>query len=106
MRRDYASSRPRTTGSLIRLGRRMLAANGWRGVASVLCDVSRLPNRDLNNFLVRRAGGVIRNDLRDLRGNGVRVEMHAAWLAVVRGKRIAEWRVYADNEPARTAMRH
>src|SRR5262249_14288743 len=39
-----------------------------RGVASVLCDVSRLPNRDLNNFLVRRAGGVIWNDLRDLRG--------------------------------------
>ena len=38
--------------------------------------------------------------------NGVRVEMHAAWLAVVRGKRIADWRAYADNEPARTAMRH
>src|SRR5262245_33154014 len=38
--------------------------------------------------------------------NGVRVEMHAAWLAVVRGKRIADWRVYADNKPARTAMRH
>jgi len=37
--------------------------------------------------------------------NGARVEMHAAWLAVVRGKRVAEWRVYADNEPARAAMR-
>ena len=38
--------------------------------------------------------------------NGLRVETHAAWLAVVRGKRVAEWRVYADNEPARAAMRH
>ena len=38
--------------------------------------------------------------------SGVRVEMHATWLAVVRGKRTAEWRVYADNEPARSAMRH
>ncbi len=37
--------------------------------------------------------------------NGVRVDMHAAWLAIVRGDRIAEWRVYADNEPARAAMR-
>ncbi len=37
--------------------------------------------------------------------NGTRVEMHAAWFAVVRGKRVAEWRVCADNEPARAAMR-
>jgi ketosteroid isomerase-like protein len=38
--------------------------------------------------------------------NGMRVEVYAAWLAIVRGKRLAEWRVYADNEPARAAMRH
>lgn len=37
--------------------------------------------------------------------NGMAVSMHAAWLAVVRGGRVAEWRVYADNEPARAAMR-
>jgi uncharacterized protein (TIGR02246 family) len=30
--------------------------------------------------------------------------MPAAWRAVVRGSRIAEWRVYADNEPIRQAM--
>ena len=37
--------------------------------------------------------------------NGIRVAMHAAWRAVVRDKRLAEWRVCADNEPARAAMR-
>jgi ketosteroid isomerase-like protein len=29
----------------------------------------------------------------------------AAWRAVVRGDRIAEWQVYADNEPIRQRMR-
>ncbi|MFQ5663858.1 MAG: nuclear transport factor 2 family protein [Terriglobia bacterium] len=28
----------------------------------------------------------------------------AAWKAVVRGARVAEWRVYADNQPARKLM--
>ncbi len=37
--------------------------------------------------------------------NGSRVATHAAWLAVVRGARVSEWRVYADNEPAREAIR-
>jgi len=31
-------------------------------------------------------------------------EVPAAWRAVVRGKRIAEWRVYADNQPLRKLM--
>jgi len=31
-------------------------------------------------------------------------EVPAAWKAVVRGARIAEWRVYADKEPARQIM--
>lgn len=29
----------------------------------------------------------------------------AAWRATVRGDRVAEWRVYADNEPIRELMR-
>jgi len=29
----------------------------------------------------------------------------AAWRAVIRGSQIAEWRVYADNEPLRALMR-
>jgi hypothetical protein len=29
----------------------------------------------------------------------------AAWRAVVRGSLVAEWRVYADNEPIRQVMR-
>ena len=33
-----------------------------------------------------------------------RWEIPAAWKAVVRGERVAEWRVYADNEPARRIM--
>lgn len=31
-------------------------------------------------------------------------EMPAAWRAVVRGNRVAEWQVYADNEPMRMRM--
>ena len=31
-------------------------------------------------------------------------EVPAAWRAVVRGKLIAEWRVYADNQPLRKLM--
>jgi len=31
-------------------------------------------------------------------------EIPAAWRAVVRGKLIAEWRVYADNQPLRKLM--
>lgn len=31
-------------------------------------------------------------------------EIPAAWKAVVRGGRIAEWRVYCDNEPARKLL--
>lgn len=31
-------------------------------------------------------------------------EIPAAWKAVIRGGRVAEWRVYADNEPARQQM--
>jgi ketosteroid isomerase-like protein len=37
--------------------------------------------------------------------NGSSVSMHAAWLAVVRGARLSEWRVYADNGPARAVIR-
>lgn len=33
-----------------------------------------------------------------------RWQIPAAWRAVVRGSRIAEWRVYADNEPVRQIM--
>ena len=36
--------------------------------------------------------------------SGREVKMRAAWLALVRDGLIAEWRVYADNEPARAAI--
>ena len=34
-----------------------------------------------------------------------RWETLTAWKALVRGEEIAEWRVYADNEPLREIMR-
>jgi ketosteroid isomerase-like protein len=34
-----------------------------------------------------------------------RWETPAAWRAVIRGDRVAEWRVYADNEPIRAVIR-
>ena len=37
--------------------------------------------------------------------SGRLVAMRAAWLVTVRGRLVAEWRVFADNEPARRAMR-
>ena len=35
---------------------------------------------------------------------GREVRMRAAWLALVRNALVAEWCVFADNEPARAAM--
>jgi hypothetical protein len=37
-------------------------------------------------------------------GNGNFWEVPAAWRAVVQGGLIAEWRVYADNQPLRKLM--
>ncbi len=36
--------------------------------------------------------------------SGREVRMRAAWLAKVKGNQVAEWSVYADNEPARAAL--
>lgn len=49
------------------------------------------------------ASGTCSEDGRLLEKN--RWETPAAWRAVVRAGRIAEWRVYADNEPVRAILR-
>ena len=39
------------------------------------------------------------------RSNGVAWTVPAAWRAVVRDGQVAEWQVYADNEPLRASLR-
>jgi ketosteroid isomerase-like protein len=39
------------------------------------------------------------------RSNGVAWAVPAAWRAVVRDGQVAEWQVYADNEPLRASLR-
>ncbi|MFA9453177.1 MAG: hypothetical protein ACERK6_04605 [Candidatus Aminicenantaceae bacterium] len=47
--------------------------------------------------LLGRAGGTYRPA--QGKTEDCRWEIPAAWKAVVRGNQVAEWRVYADNEP-------
>lgn len=53
-------------------------------------------------MLVGRAGGTYAPDGRLLPAH--RWQVPAAWRAVVRDGRVAEWQVYADNEPLRIIM--
>jgi ketosteroid isomerase-like protein len=52
--------------------------------------------------LFGRARGTFSPDGRVLERN--RWELPSAWRAVVQGTRVAEWQVYADNEPVRLLM--
>lgn len=53
-------------------------------------------------LLVGRAGGTYAPD--GLLSPARRWQVPAAWRAVVRADRVAEWQVYADNEPLRAVM--
>lgn len=80
---------------------------GWRAYFAMVPDYHIAVTDHLESgpvvALFGRAGGTYSPDGRMPTQN--RWETLAAWKAVVRDGLIAEWRVYADNEPMRRLMR-
>ncbi len=73
---------------------------GWRGYFALVADyqitVRELIEAPSGVFLVGEASG---------RSGGVAWKVPAAWRAVVLNGLVAEWQVYADNEPLRASLR-
>jgi ketosteroid isomerase-like protein len=80
------------------LGNRVQGATsmeaGWRGYFGMCPDYRIQADDVISNggvvLAVGEAGGTI---------DGVRWRTPAAWKAVIRDGRVAEWRVFADNKP-------
>jgi uncharacterized protein (TIGR02246 family) len=74
---------------------------GWRGYFAWFPDYSIKVNNALSDgnvvALFGTAQGTYSVDSKRLAEN--HWEIPAAWKAVIRNQRVAEWRVYADNEP-------
>ncbi|MFH1110039.1 MAG: nuclear transport factor 2 family protein [Planctomycetota bacterium] len=86
---------------------REVMREGWRAYFGMVPDY-RLTIADCVECgpvtaMFGRAGGTYSPDGRVLPHN--RWETPAAWKAVVRDDLVAEWRVFADNEPIRRVMR-
>ena len=80
---------------------------GWRAYFAMVPDYHIVVTDHLESdpvvALFGRAGGTYAPGGRVLPQN--RWETPAAWKAVVRDDLVAEWRVFADNEPIRRLMR-
>jgi ketosteroid isomerase-like protein len=87
-------------------GREAMRA-GWRAYFGMVPDyritITDCVERGPVTAIFGRAGGTYSPDGRMLPHN--RWETPAAWKAVVRDGLVAEWRVFADNEPIRRLMR-
>ncbi len=83
----------------IYVGRETLR-QGWEAYFALVHDyhvsVHSLAELAAGVLLVGEAAG---------RSNGVAWTVPAAWRAVVRDGQVAEWQVYADNEPLRASLR-
>jgi ketosteroid isomerase-like protein len=73
---------------------------GWRGYFALVAEyhitVHEQVEAPSSVLLVGEAAG---------RSGGVSWRVPAAWRAVVREGEVAEWQVYADNEPLRASLR-
>jgi ketosteroid isomerase-like protein len=81
--------------------------DGWRDYFSMVPDYSVSIEESYEEgsvvILLGMSSGTFTTS-GDLQAEG-RWETPSAWKAVVRGRAVAEWRVYADNEPIRAIMR-
>jgi ketosteroid isomerase-like protein len=73
---------------------------GWRSYFALVADY-HITVRDL----VEARSGVLLVGEAAGRSGGVDWKVPAAWRAVVRDGQVAEWQVYADNEPLRASLR-
>lgn len=93
------------SGGVVVTGREHVQA-AWRGYFRMVPDywiaLDDMLTRDDTVVLIGRAGGTYAQDgqLSPAR----RWQVPAAWRAVVKGGAVAEWQVYADNEPLRALI--
>ncbi len=81
---------------------------GWRAYFGMVPDywvrVDRAISEGDTSILIGAAGGTYVSKGGKLRPEN-RWETPAVWVARTTGPRVAEWRIYADNEPIREKMR-
>ncbi len=82
--------------------------DGWRAYFQMVPDywvkIERAFSDGDTAILIGRAGGTY------VSGNGVarpenQWETPAVWIARIEGQRVAEWRIYSDNEPIQDKIR-
>ncbi len=82
--------------------------DGWRQYFEMVPDYWIKVDREVSEgetaILIGTAGGTYLPKRGSLRPEN-RWETPAVWVAQVSGGRIAEWRIYSDNEPIRARMR-
>jgi limonene-1,2-epoxide hydrolase len=91
-------------GTTMRGAERM--RQGWKGYFSMFPDYSIEVTDEFNRDSLVAMFGKARGTLA-VNGNLQREnfwEIPAAWRAIVQQGRVAEWRVYCDNDPARKIM--
>lgn len=85
---------------------REVMRRGWQGYFAMVPDYWIECERILSEgdvvAMFGRAGGTYTTDGKLKPEN--KWEIPAAWQAVIRNNRVAEWRVYADNDPIRQIM--
>ena len=82
--------------------------DGWRRYFEMVPDywisVERMFIHGDVRILVGRAGGTYVPEGGSPKSQN-KWEAPAVWLALIRGKEVAEWRIYSDNEPVRQRIR-
>ena len=82
--------------------------DGWRQYFGIVPDYWIRIDRGLSDgdiaVLVGRAGGTYVPEGGTVRPEN-KWETPAVWIARTKGQRLAEWRIYSDNEPIRARMR-
>jgi hypothetical protein len=81
---------------------------GWRQYFDMVPDYWVRIDREFSeariSVLIGNAGGTYVSQGGAPKGEN-RWETPAVWVAQVKGQRVAEWRIYSDNEPIREKMR-
>jgi ketosteroid isomerase-like protein len=87
---------------------RPMIENGWKQYFAMVPDYRIEVERSVQDgdtvFLIGRARGTFVSEGETAKSEN-RWETPAVWVARIRGEKVAEWRIYSDNEPIRQKMR-